>query len=426
MRRCTLLAVVWTALILPMGALAEEEIRLAEEGAGFTDAPLEPSALPAAASEAVVGSMGVGLRSSSIELGPEGIDDQGRHGRLHTVLTGDTLWDLSAAYLGTAWVWPSIWIDNGEIDDPHRIFPGDKIWITANEMRVVSDREAEAFLAPQPQVAESPTDLGTPASAPVAALEEAEEATFSELPVELPAGTSPTGADREITVSRRAAMGFLSAERFAGSTTILDSPVERIFLAEGDRVYLGLGEGDVEVGDQFTVFRAVEEVRDPERNRLLGHHVETLGWVEVKELTGDTSIAEIRASYSEIDRGTRVTPRPTLPRVVTMRTTPDVIEGEVVFLPSGRTLMGDGGYVYLNRGELHGVELGSELEIYESGEVMTDRTRGVDVRTPDRVVAQIVVVRVEPESSVAFVTKADRELAVGDAVRPTVSRLARR
>jgi len=441
MRRCTLFAVVLTALVSSTAVLADEDAGIAadvqgEPSAAGASEPLDFEE-PLGAEDGVARVAGSPSRSvedasagsdrsqrAGIVLGPEGVDDQGRKGRLHTVAVGDTLWDLSSAYLGTPWVWPSVWIDNDDIEDPHLILPGDKIWITADEMRVVSDAEADSFLASSQEVAETPveTEATTPPAAPV----EIEAATLEQLPVEIGGESEAREQGREITVSRRDAMGFLSAERFAGSSTILDSPSERALLAEGDPVYLGMGEGEVEVGDRFTVFRVVEEIRDAGGSRLLGHHVETLGWIEVTKLTGDTSIAEIRMSYTEIERGARVTPRPEMPRSVTVRTTPDAIEGKVVFLPSQRTLMADGGYVYLNRGELHGVEAGSELEVYESGRVVTEETRDVDVRTPDHVVARLVVVRVEPESSVAFVLNAERELAVGDSVRPTLPKIARR
>jgi hypothetical protein len=221
-------------------------------------------------------------------------------------------------------------------------------------------------------------------------------------------------------------MGFVSVEALAGATSILDSPSERTYLAAGDDVVLGMGEGDLEVGDQFTIFQAVEEVRDVETNRILGHHVDILGWLEVRELTGDTSIAEIRTSYSELRRGARVMPRPMLARHVTARSTPDSIEGKIVFLPGGRAVMADGGYVYLNRGEFHGVEIGSELEVFESGKILNDRSRRVDVRTPSHRVARLVVVSVNAETSVAFVLTSSRELEVGDSVRPQIAKLAQR
>ncbi len=371
---------------------------------------------------------------AGVVLGPVGVDDQGRKGRLHTVARGDTLWDLSAAYLGTPWVWPSVWIDNDDIANPHLILPGDKIWITANEMRVVTDAEAEAFLGtPVATAEEAPPveeDLDfVPAAAdeaqPLAATDPAEDdaSTLEAFPVEIPAETAPAmPTGRMITIARRDSYGFVTADALAGASSIVESPSPRTFLAEGDPVFVGVGEGDTEVGDQYMIFEVIDEVRDVETNRLLGHHVDNLGWLEIKELTGDTSIAEIRQSYAEMRRGARVMMREQLPRRVSLRSTPDAIDGHVVFLPSDRTLAADGEYVYLNRGEFHGLEIGTELEVFDEGDIVNERERRIDVRTPDTPVATLVVVTVDAESAVAFVLSADREIAVGDAVRPVVDR----
>jgi nucleoid-associated protein YgaU len=428
----------------PANATAKDTA--AQTAAAADDPWAEPTASGAAhvASGTKASSTNIELTSrggdrtaEGIVLGPQGIDD---HGRLHTVAPGDTLWDLAHAYLGTAWVWPSVWIDNDDLDNPHLILPGDRIWITANEMRKVTAAEAESFLAPMAEeddvavVDEAPAagglePLETEPVPPLAALEtEPEDASKLEaFPVAVPGEQAEASSSgRQVTVSRRDAMGFVAADVVAGASSIVESPVERTFLAAGDPVVVGMGEGDVEVGDRFTIFKVVEEVRDVESNRILGHHVDILGWLEIKELTGDTSIAEIRTSYALIERKDRIMPRPDLPRHVTARTTPDAIEGKIVFLPSERTTMADGGYVYLNRGEFHGMEVGSELEVFDPGEIVNERARRVDVRTPDHFVARLVVVSVTEESSVAFVLYSTRELVVGDDVRPIVANVAQR
>lgn len=365
--------------------------------------------------------------SKTIVLGPQGVDDKGRIGRLHTVSSGDTLWDLSAAYLGTPWVWPSVWIDNHDIANPHLIHPGDRIWITANEMRVVSDDEADAFLnrlleesaaAAADEGAEA-MDAGPAAPGDDEVVETVEEPVLAAVAPAMPAG-------RQITVSLRAAMGFVSREKMEAASSILDSPVERTLLVDGDPVYIGLGEGDVQVGDRFTIFEDVDEIFDVGTSRVIGHHVDVLGWLEVMQLTGDTAIAQIRMSHSEITRGTRILSRPPVSRHVTVLRTPDASPGRIVFLPASNTVMADGGYVYLNRGELDGLSVGSELEVIEPGRVMNDAPRGVDVQTPDHKVATLVVVSVEPQTAVAFVLNARRELEVGDHVRPVAANLAAR
>ena len=45
----------------------------------------------------------------------------------YSVVKGDTLWDISAMYLHNPWLWPRLWQVNPIIENPHLIYPGDKL-----------------------------------------------------------------------------------------------------------------------------------------------------------------------------------------------------------------------------------------------------------------------------------------------------------
>ena len=45
----------------------------------------------------------------------------------HTVVPGDTLWDIAEELLDDPWLWPELWYANPNIENPHLIYPGDKI-----------------------------------------------------------------------------------------------------------------------------------------------------------------------------------------------------------------------------------------------------------------------------------------------------------
>jgi hypothetical protein len=334
-----------------------------------------------------------------IELGPVGHDAQGNPGRLHVVTPGNTLWDISDAYLGTPWVWPSIWKANEGIANPHRIFPGDRIWITPNEMRRVSEAEAAALLAGQPG---------------------------GEVPAALDVDGVP--GDSQPRVYRFTGIqtsGFVSEEELAGAAAIVDSPVvERNWFGDHDEVVIGLGEGATRVGDQFEIFRQGEQVSDPESDKPFGWATEELGWLEVVAVHPESATAVIRLSSGEIHRGDRLLPRPEARPDIVVRSAP-AVEGRVVFTPDSRLNMGGADVVYLDRGTGDGLEVGSPLEVFrvlgQGDGVGVDAAREEAVRLPDAVVAKLLVVEARDHTAVAVVTYSLEELNRGDRFRGTDS-----
>ena len=342
--------------------------------------------------------------SEAPALGQIGYDEQGRPGRIHVVISGDTLWDISNAYLGTPWVWPSIWQDNGQVANPHLIHPGDRIWITPTEMRRISPEEADALLA------------GAPA-APVDDFETFEPVVPA-APDPLPEPQPLASAEaRRVPVPGRESTGMISPEVFESSASIVDKVPGRLLMSQEDEAYIGLGESEVTEGDEFTVFEVREAVEDPDTGRLLGYHVDLLGWVRVEQAYPETSRVSIRMSDSAIEVGHRVMPREPLPPEVEVQAAPTGVEGKITFFPEQRVLMGFGDFVYLNRGTLDGLEVGSPLEVYRPGIAAEERARDEYVAVPDRVIASMLVVRIEEQSAVAVVTKTETELELGDRFR---------
>jgi hypothetical protein len=222
---------------------------------------------------------------------------------------------------------------------------------------------------------------------------------------------------RSLKLPFRENFGFISDDIFQAASSIVGSPSLRTWLAGDDLVYLGLGEGEVEVGQEFTVFREAEEIRDVRTDFLLGYHVNVLGWLRVVEVTKESAIALVRRSNSEMQRGDRITPRGLQSTTIPIRRSNQKTLGQIVYMPMGRSVMAMGDYVYLDRGELHGLEVGSELEIFDSGFNALDHVRSSTVHTPDEVVAALVIVDLQETSAVAYITMSTRELEVGDVFR---------
>ena len=87
--------------LLLLGAIAPLAFALpaiAETGAASETAPAEVVAAPNdAGAPATTAEPSAARARHTVALGPEGTDDQGRAGRVHTVVRGDTLWDISEA-----------------------------------------------------------------------------------------------------------------------------------------------------------------------------------------------------------------------------------------------------------------------------------------------------------------------------------------
>lgn len=370
------------------------EAEVAPETVATTDAlPATPSA--AVPEEPVAPEAAV----AETPLGPMGYDSEGRPGRVHVVVRGDTLWDVSDAYLGTPWVWPSIWQDNEAIENPHLIFPGDHIWITPTEMRKVTAEEAQELLANQPPPAEEPA---LPASFSDALADDALE---------------PGRVFRYTSIET---VGFVTDEVYQGAATILDSYLPRVWLGDHDRVLIGYGAGEVAAGDEFEIFRPVERVVDPHTGRKVGWATRVLGWLEVNEVHDESATATIRLSRSEVRRGDYLLPRSKPSAEIAIGPKP-AVEGRIIHTPDERHTMGHSDVVYLDRGTAQGLAIGSPLEVFREVGSAHDELRRDDRAMPAEVVAKLIVVQAAPDASVAVVTHTRAELERGDSFRGTDS-----
>ena len=95
----------------------------------------------------------------------------------------------------------------------------------------------------------------------------------------------------------------------------------------------------------------------------------------------------------------------------------DGVEGKITFFPGKRVLLGSSDFVYLNRGTLDGLEVGSPLEVFRPVGTAFDDLRGDERALPDEVVAKLIVVQAASDASVAVVTHARKEVNRGDVFR---------
>ena len=336
-----------------------------------------------------------------------GISPDGKKGHIHTVVRGDTLWDISATYLGTPWIWPSVWKENEDIENPHLIHPGDIIWITEGEMRRLTPEEAEAFMrnaqsdaAPAaPAIPPEPTPVKRPD--PFSALDSTDSAT-----------------ERFVELKDAHRYSYVTEEEFARAVgAVIGSHRPNYWSAQYQRVIISVGESGTHMGHVLTIFRVRRRVHHPHTREMLGYFIEVLGSGEVSEIDREASFMTITQAYSEIQPGDYVMPyveEPTKIREV-FDTSP--IDGELLAFQQYRQRAGNRDLVILDQGADTGVVPGRRFEIYRAGREVREPVNNELIMVPDDVLGELFVIKAAPRTSLALVTRANTDIIRGDRYR---------
>jgi hypothetical protein len=351
----------------------------------------------------------IGLAGAAHAGGVRGVAPDGKKGWLHTVEKGDTLWDITETYLGSPWIWPSVWKDNGDIQNPHRISPGDRLWISETEMRKLTDEEV-AKIAIERDLPAAPDQDALPGGAtappPPAAVD-----AFAAL------DRSSDDLRRVVRFPGLHRFGYMTPEELSGTAAILGSHDENYWASQERKTIIGVGEGKVHVGDQFTVFRTRRRVTHPETGVVLGYLIDILGTAEITEIHVESSFVRVSSSYAEIEPGDRVMPYREEPSEFVSVYDGNKHEGMVVGVPVYRQYAMNGDMIVIDRGSDDGVVVGNEFQLFRAGKEVRDPVNTTKTLVPDDLVGRVMVLKPSRNTSLALLTSAGRPVRIGDHFR---------
>ena len=316
----------------------------------------------------------------------------------YVVQPGDTLWSIANHFLKDPYYWPEIWYANPEIENPHRIYPGDHISIV-----FVGDRpRLTVGLRPHIRYESLP---------PV----------VSALPLDK---LRPFLNHDQV----------LNEEDLESAPYVLANREGAIHASSDDIAYV---RPDLDADQQrYAVVEKGKELVDSRSGELLGYRAIYKGEAHL-QATGDPSTVELKDVVREVQEGDRLVEmtEEAFDRDVQPQIPAFAIDASVILLPDAITQVGNNQVIVIDRGTESGVQPGDLLKINKRGRVVSDRfapreegdevkrlrdLEGPAVALPDYPIGTAMVFRVYDRVSFALVAKATKPVHVGDRARTPV------
>jgi hypothetical protein len=325
------------------------------------------------------------LGAQSQTLG-EGVPD------VHIVRRGDTLWGLCDVYFHNPYQWPRIWSYNPQLQNPHWIYPGDRV-----RLRVGSGAASTGF-----------------------------------------GGESRNILERHRTVQPETIFlrdeGYVEDEAKENWGELTGAPEERIFLADGDEVYLHIAsDHDVKLGDELTVYR-------PTRSLGTGQIVQIQGTVRIDDWDVKTRVARGRIveTLDTIERGARVGPVGRRFDVVAPVRNETDLTAQILASVKLHEFFGQNQVVFIDKGADDGLKVGNRLFVMRRGDawrqtLVTDtaamriavesaspadmervRRARDESKYPQEVTAELRVLSLHQHSATCLVTQSAHEIELGE------------
>ncbi|WP_404414842.1 LysM peptidoglycan-binding domain-containing protein [Marinospirillum sp.] len=296
----------------------------------------------------------------------------------YEVKRGDSLWSIAAQYLQDPWMWPQLWQANSQVEDPHKLYPGDVIYLL----------EGENFLRLEPRL----RIMTLQAPIPFMPLEKVE-----------------AYLNRDIMVDRPEFEDSLYISRIEGG---------RSLGSQGNQLEV-LGDLTPDV-KRYGIYRDIEEIRDPLTRRVLGHMARAVGAARlIRDEEGYAATLEITDNYEEIRVGDRLMPFGSSPFDDGFNPAPpkEPVTGLVVrSLEPGQTRIGQYQPVMLNQGHEE-LKPGDLLQVLEPGKRRRDPRNGEVIFAGENPRGLVMVYRVFDKTSFGLVMNSNQPLYPEDTFR---------
>lgn len=304
---------------------------------------------------------------------------------IYVIKQGDTLWGLSDRFIKDPMYWPDMWSKNGQVTNPHFIYPGQKLRIFPDRLEFVPKEAAETPVK----------------SAPAAAVAEALQEVAAEK-----------------TYALYGTEGFILENGFRPYGLVVGGQHDRIVVGVDDIVYTDIGSDQkAGGGDKFSIFRKDALVSHPLNNEEMGFKMIPLGTLQLTDIERKSSRAIITKSFREISPGAYLFPyKESRRREITLKNAKNDLKGYIIESHSGISILAAGDIVYIDLGTSQGAEAGNMLYIVRDVTIDQRYVEGRIDRLPQELLGALVILETGKKTSTALVVKSIDTIYKGDRI----------
>lgn len=316
----------------------------------------------------------------------------------YVVRVGDTLWDIASTFLRDPWYWPEVWYVNPQVENPHLIYPGDVLALVTvgGQQRITNIRASTYRLSPQARI--------SPLSESIASI------PYEQIDAFLSKGL------------------VLERDQADQLPYILRSRGNHLMASAGNEIYIRGGE-PAATGTRYSVVHVGDELRDPDDNKVIGYQGIYIGEGALSR-GGDPATVALTDTNREALEGDRLVPETVDIPLNFFPKAPDIdVDGRIISVVDGVSLIGQYQVVVLNRGARNGLAPGDVLSVFQTGEEIRDRYAsggflgssslmgGEKVKLPDEEAGTVMVFKVYDRIGYALVMEATSDIHVLDTIR---------
>jgi LysM repeat protein len=317
--------------------------------------------------------------------------------RSYVVQRGDTLWGLARMFLRDPWLWPEIWYVNPQVQNPHRIYPGDTLALARGsdgQMQLVLQRGPAARLSPM--LRSTAIDGGGPIA------------------------TIPYEAIRAFLSKP----GLISNDELKRAPYVLSIRGNRALAGSDTDVYVRKLSGAL--NQRFNVMHIGAQLKDPDGGGKLGYMAVFAGTAQLSRVGEPATVHVLEAAREVLKGDVLLTEgQNDISAIVPHSPTRDV-KGHIIGVVSGVNMVGQYQVVAINRGSNHGMDVGTVLRVREEDKSARDTCVHINnsstcrkwTRTdlPNESVGVLLVFKIYERMSYALVVNETDPITVGQRI----------